>query len=338
MNANILIYGATGYTGKLFADYLLKKGIVPVLAGRSEKVKLIAEDRKCEARIFSTDRAADHLKDIDILINLAGPFSQTQSDLIQACLSSGTHYMDIAGEVNELKTAFAFDERAKDKGIVVVPASGFGVVPTDMAAHEACQGIEDIHELTIAYATKGEASRGTLFTVLKDINSPGVEWKNGSHIEALPAKSSMNFQVGGNQMKGVYNPWRADLFTAVKSTGAKNVQTFTEFPGFVVSMMKGKLGWLRMLLLNHLLKFLPEGPNEKQLQKGKTYIWAEAKSSDGRVQSVEVTGPEAYVFTAESLYQVAQKIGNIKNGGVFTPSQLGLTFSDFENIEIVRNK
>jgi len=335
-NRQILIYGANGYTGKLFAKHLIAKGIKPILAARSAKVEQTGKELNCDTRIFSTDDATEHLHDIDFLVNLAGPFSATQDGLIKGSINSRTHYLDIAGEFAEMKNAFKYDLDAKESGIVILPAAGFGVVPTDVAAKLACSKISNPNQLTIAYATVGGASRGTLKTVLKDIQKTGHILKDGQYEMALPAKSKIDVTVFEKKFKAVYNPWRADLFTAHLSTSINDIETYSEFPGFVVSMMKGKLIWLKNLLLNRLINFLPEGPSESQLKKGKTYIKAIAKNDNNEVASVEIKGPEAYSFTVMSIEKLIELIGEYKGEkGYLTPSMLGTEWlKGIEGVEI----
>jgi short subunit dehydrogenase-like uncharacterized protein len=324
MDNKILIYGATGYTGKLFTKYILSKDYRPILAGRSKNVVSLGKELNCETRVFKTDAVFDNLNDISILINLAGPFSKTQNGLIEACLESKTHYLDIAGEYPEMANAYQYDQQAKNENILIVPGAGFGVVPTDVAAKMASEKIKNPSHLTIAYATKGGASRGTLNTVLKDINKEGVLIRNGKSEPAKPAMKEFEFQVDNEKFRSVYNPWRADLFTAQKSTGIKNIETFSVFPGFVVKMMKGKLLWLRNLMLKRIIRLMPEGPSKKQLNKGKTHILAIAKNEMGDEAQVEITGPEAYVFTIGCLLNLIEKIQS-KTGlnGVLPPSSFG---------------
>lgn len=320
----ILIYGATGYTGKLFSKYLVQNKLNPILGGRSKSVQIFAQELGCEARIFGIDSAAEHINDIDIIVNLAGPFAITQTPLIEACIKTKTHYLDIAGEVSEVMVANQFHNQALQAGLVIIPAAGFGVAPTDIAAKLAIDKIENPTNLTISYATKGGASRGTLKTVLKDIHKEGVRLENGVFHKAMPASKELETTVFNQRFKAVYNPWRADLFTARISTGVQNIETYSEFPGFVVKMMKGKLGWLRKLILNRLISLMPEGPNEKQLNKGKTLIQAIAKNQNGEISKIEMEGPEAYLFTIYLLHGLLEQLAlNKEKAGFCTPSHFG---------------
>lgn len=329
--SKVLIYGATGYMGKLSARELLKHGIRPILAGRSDAVRAVAQELSCDYAIFGLDNRGElerALKGVSLVINLAGPFTRTQQPLIEACLANGCHYLDIAGEVDEMVSVYAFDEAAKRAGSMLMPGAGFGVVPTDIVACMAKSLLPAASDLTILYATEGGVSRGTLKTVLENINQPGVRRASGQFVTAYPAESRREFSVAGKQFTGVYNPWRADLFTAGVSTGIQNIQTYTAFPSLIVQMMKGRGLWLRDLIVKRLLRFLPEGPSAKQLQHGSTYILAIA-ANQTETKSVSLKGPEAYLFTALCLREITVNILRGKVApGFQTPAYFGKALLD----------
>ena len=321
----ILIYGATGYVGTLLLDFWKSQSTKLILAGRGPSVLELGEKRGIPAQVLGLEdsNAWDQaLKGVKLVVNLAGPFAATSAPVIQACLRNSCHYIDIAGEVAEFETALSFDQAAKKAGIVVLPGAGFGVVPTDLVAARAARLLPGAQELEILYATEGGASRGTLKTVLKDIDKPGVVRVNGKFEPCLPGSSSRSFSVGGHQFNGLANPWRADLLTAGRSTGIATVRTFSTFPSVVVPMMKGKSLWLRNLLLGPLLGLLPVGPSPKELAKGATYIRAEVSQGNVR-RAVTLTGPEAYRFTVLTLDAVAKRLTSVDSvPGFQTPSSL----------------
>ena len=329
--SNVLIYGATGYMGKLCAKEMLKQGMRPILAGRSHTVQAISQELNCQSAVFNLDDRGTierKLAGVTLVVNLAGPFKQTQKPLIEACLAARCHYIDIAGEVDEMRSVFAFDEEARQSGTMLMPGAGFGVVPTDIAAYMAKALLPDATSLTIFYATEGSVSRGTLKTVLETINHPGVRRVDRVLIKAHPAESSADFAVAGKKFTGVYNPWRADLFTAGLSTDIDNIQTYSVFPSLIVQMMQGKRLWIRDLILNRLLWFLPEGPSAQQLQQGSTYVMA-ISTNETEEKSVSLKGPEAYLFTALCVRAISAKV---LNGhflpGFQTPSYFGRELLD----------
>lgn len=319
----ILVYGAAGYMGKLIAREAKKKNISLVLAGHRDF------QSEYPVRVFSLNEETqllESLKDVKLLINLAGPFHKTNHLLVKACLKNGTHYLDIAGEAIELETVYTYHEEAQKAGIMLMPGAGFGVVPTDLVANLAKEKLPDAHQLKIAYVTLGGASRGTLKTVLRDIHKEGVQRIDGNYISAQPAFKAMDLLWGTKKYHLVYNPWRADLFSAYLSTGIPNIETYSNFPGFVVQMMHGKLLWLRDLILKRLLRFFPLGPSDKSLRSGKTYCYAEVTNSNGSKAYAGIEGPEAYLFTAQTLLTISDNImrGNYKTG-FQTPNLYGKT-------------
>ena len=332
MKNKIIVYGASGYMGKLFATYAAQQQLPIVLAGRH------TFQTGLPLRVFSLDNLeniSNNLKDIFLVINLAGPFNATNKAMVEACIATKTHYVDIAGEVPEMEAVFKFHNQALEAGIMLMPGAGFGVVPTDIVANLAKNKLPNATHLKIGYVTEGGASRGTLKTVLKDINKEGVIVKNGKMEKKMPASAIFSFKVEGKNNEVVYNPWRADLFTSYISTGIQNIETYSNFPALIVKMMRGEMLWLRDFILKRLINLLPEGPSAKQLQKGKTICFAEVKNENGEKATATLIGPEAYVFTALILVEIGRKIinGDFK-AGFQTPNLYG--FNLIQNIAKVK--
>ncbi len=334
MENKILVYGAAGYMGQLFLKIVQNFELDIVLGARD------SFSSKYPVRVFSLEHKPEiieNLIDIKLLINLAGPFKNTNIALINACIVTGTHYIDIAGEAPELEAVFKYNELAKKANIMLLPGAGFGVAPTDIVANLAKQKISDATHLKIAYVTIGGASRGTLKTVLADINKEGVILENGIYKKAMPAFKTFSFISGMKKYKLVYNPWRADLFSAKISTGIQNIETYANFPGFIVSMMHGKLLWLRDFMLKRIINFLPLGPSDKQISKGSTICFAEVSNAKGEKATSILEGPEAYQFTAEILLKITQNIlmDNLKVG-FQTPNIYGAALiNSISNVKII---
>ena len=92
--------------------------------------------------------------------------------------------------------------------------------------------------------------------------------------------------------------------------------------------MQGRLLWLRNLIVNRLLRFLPEEPSEKQLQSGSTYVMAIA-ANETESRSVSFKGPEAYLFTALCIREISAKVlkGQFA-AGFQTPAYFGRALLD----------
>ena len=130
-----LLYGANGYTGQLIAKQAADYGLIPIIAGRTEaKVKSLAEQLGYEYRIFDLKNLTatkEALQEVDLVVHAAGPFKYTAQPMIEACISTKTHYVDITGEIEIFELAASYDEAAKAAGIMLLPGGGFDVVPTD---------------------------------------------------------------------------------------------------------------------------------------------------------------------------------------------------------------
>jgi short subunit dehydrogenase-like uncharacterized protein len=118
-----LIYGATGYTGKLTARTAKEKGLEPILAGRNEvKLKALGEPLGFQFRAFDlSDKAKldTALGEVDAVLHIAGPFSATSKPMADACLRTGTHYVDITGEIDVFEALAARDAEATKAGIML---------------------------------------------------------------------------------------------------------------------------------------------------------------------------------------------------------------------------
>lgn len=124
MNGRIMIYGATGYTGKLVAREAKRQGLNPLLAGRNEvKLRALAGPLGFEYRAFGLEDPAAMdaaLGEVQVVLHIAGPFSKTSKPMLDACLRMKRHYLDITGEIDVLEACAARDAEAKTAGIVVL--------------------------------------------------------------------------------------------------------------------------------------------------------------------------------------------------------------------------
>src|SRR5687768_4974167 len=135
MNKGWLIYGANGYTGRLIAERAKQLGLQPVLGGRGrEAVTALAKELGFEHDVFPCGdprEMAEHLKKYAAVLHCAGPFEFTSPSMVEACLLSKCHYLDITGEIAVLDSLLRQSDRFKTEGIAVLPGVGFDVVPTD---------------------------------------------------------------------------------------------------------------------------------------------------------------------------------------------------------------
>jgi short subunit dehydrogenase-like uncharacterized protein len=143
--AEWMIYGANGYTGHLVAAEAKRRGLNPVLAGRrAPSIEKLAAKLGLSMRVFDLDdapAAAAAIAGTVVAANCAGPFAATSTPMIDACLTSRAHYLDITGEIEVFVTAQRRHAGAQAAGIVICPGVGFDVIPSfPLTAWPRCQG------------------------------------------------------------------------------------------------------------------------------------------------------------------------------------------------------
>ena len=184
---DVIVWGATGFTGKLVAEYLLRQygagaELDWAIAGRNEKklegLREELGDAAAGLPIFIADSAnRDSLLQLAtrtrVVLTTVGPYALYGSELVDACVEAGTHYCDLAGEVQWIRKMIdQHHDRAQETGARIVHCCGFDSVPMDMGAwflqHEAKQRFgEYCKSITLLVkATKGAASGGTLASMM----------------------------------------------------------------------------------------------------------------------------------------------------------------------------
>ncbi len=314
--ANFLIYGANGYSGELIAREAQKRGLNPILGGRSQnKVKPLAEELGLVCRTFSLEdkTSLDYtLKEVDFVIHCAGPFSFTANQMLEGCLRTNTHYLDITGEIAVFEALAARDKEAKNAGIMVMPGVGFDVVPSDCLALHLKNRLPSANDLTLAFYGLGRISHGTQTTMTMNVGKGGAIRKDGIITSVPAAWKTQEIDFGEVQKTGVTIPW-GDVSTAYYSTGIPNIKVFTVLPEKNLKMLKMSryIGWLLKTapLQSYLLKQIPQGgPNEEEREKGKTYLWGKATDDKGNSVESRQQGPEGYKFTMLAALKIVEKI------------------------------
>lgn len=328
-----MIYGANGYTGALIAEAAAGAGLRPLLAGRNrETVGPLAHRLGLEKRIFPLvgHRSIEaSLEGVALVLNCAGPFSATAAALLEACLTSGTHYLDISGEIPVFAHCHAQHERAQVAGIVVLPGVGFDVVPTDCLAALLKRKMPRADDLVLAFEAGGGMSPGTAKTSLEGLRHGGCVRVRGK-LQSVPlAWKSRDFKCDGKTRRATTIPW-GDLYTAWVSTGIPNIETYMVLPPRALTALR-RARWLRPLLglesvrkrLSSHIERSTRGPDEAQRAATRCHVWGEVRSVDGCVESLELQTPNGYALTVDAALGIVRHLlQQAPTPGYCTPSQL----------------
>ena len=316
--SNFLIYGANGYTGELVTRFAAEKGLKPILAGRNaEKVEALAQKYNFEFRAFALNDAARldaALMEVDFVLHCAGPFSLTSRAMVEACLRTKRHYLDITGEISVFEEMAARDKAAQEAGIMIMPGVGFDVVPSDCLARHLKNRLPSATNLTLAFYGLGKISHGTQATMTMNVGRGGAIRRNGE-IEQVPAAwKTREIDFGNVKKTGVTIPW-GDVATAFYSTGIPNIEVYTIVPEPQLKLLKLSryLGWIlgSAPVQSILQKQIPAGgPSDEEREKGRTFLWGEVSDDSGNRVESRQTGPEGYTLTAFTALAIAEKILN----------------------------
>src|SRR6187431_229393 len=186
-STQFLLYGANGYTGQLIARLSATYDLHPILAGRNEEaIQQLAEELQLPYRVVDLNNAGQlqkTLKEVSLVLHAAGPFQLTARPMIEACIATGTHYIDITGEIPVFELAKQFNDAAVRSGIVLMPGVGFDVVPTDCVAMFLKNRLPDATNLQLAFAgLGGSLSHGTATTMVMGLGEGGAVRENGKIV------------------------------------------------------------------------------------------------------------------------------------------------------------
>lgn len=331
---NWMIYGATGYSGELITAQAVEQGMRPVLAGRSDnKVKAVAEKYGLEYRVFSIDMLAQSdalIGQMDLVLNCAGPFSQTADVMMQACLKQQAHYLDITGEIDVFELAASLDAAAKERGVVLCPGVGFDVIPTDCVAGKLKTMMPDATHLTLGFDSRSGFSPGTAKTSVEALPQGGKVRKDGKIITVPLAASTRKIDFGGGEKLAMTIPW-GDVSTAFHNTQIPNIEVYIPGSPGMVKQLK-RLNWVKPILgLGLVQKFLKKriekkvkGPDKATRDKLTTFVWGEVKNKAGETKSYRIEVANGYEITATGSVYVAQALlgDQARSSGYQTPSML----------------
>ncbi len=314
-----LLYGATGYTGTLIARMAVQRGLRPILAGRNpNNVQALAVELGLESRAAALDHptAVDAmLSGVALVLHCAGPFIHTFRPMVESCLRTRTHYVDITGEYPVFEALAVCDTPARAAGIMVLPGAGFDVVPSDCLAAHLKRRLPSAAYLTLAfYGRRTRPSRGTALSALE--HAPrGGRMRRGGILTPVPlAGEDRRIDFGDGPVTAVAIPW-GDVSTAYYSTGILNIAVYAALtPGLRRLAGVGRyLSWLLRVPgvrpgIRWSIMRWPPGQTDAERARAASLLWGEARDAAGRRVISRMRGPGGYTFTALTSLAIVQRV------------------------------
>lgn len=316
--ATLLIYGSYGYNGRLIAEEAADRGLDPVLAGRDrEALVRQAADLGLEHRRFDLSDptvVAGELADVDVVLNCAGPFSNTADELVEACIESETDYVDITGEIPVIERVKRRSEEAEEAGVSLFPAAGLSSVPMDCLAAHLVERLPGATHLALGAETFRPPSVGSITTLFEGVEDGGAI-RNEGRLEHVPAAwKSRRIDFGRGTRPAVTMPL-GDVSTSYYTTGVPNVEVYVFAPPPARLALKVHRYAAPLLAaepiregLKRLAQVVREGPSKRARERGSTYFWGEASDDEGRRVVSRLRMSDPYVVTGACALAVAQRV------------------------------
>ena len=326
----IVLFGATGYTGRLTADALVARGAKPLLAARSPgKLRELAADLDLEYQAADVERpetVADLVQRGDVLVSTVGPFTRWGEPAVQAAIASGAHYLDSTGESPFIRSVFErYGGAAEAAGCGLVTAFGYDWVPGNLAGALALRDAgKDAVRVDVGYFITGGGaggmSGGTRASSVEALLEPSYGFHGGRLVTERGAKRVRHFDVKGRSRPGVsvgtseafalprlqpdlreanvYLGWFGDASRPLSVMGV-GIDLWRRVP---------VLGTLPRTVLRRVVKGSSGGPDAAaRAQSGSYVIGAAYNAAGAQIAEAVLTGVNGYDFTARVLAWGAER-------------------------------
>lgn len=327
-SAKIVVFGATGYTGRLVVQELVRSGVRPVLAGRNFAL-LESVSRQFDGLDIQLADAHDlaSCKGLvarrDILISTVGPFGKHGRYPLAAAVANGAHYLDSTGEAPFIRNVFeGWHQAATKNGSLLLTAFGYDWIPGNIAGALAMrQAGSSATQLEIGYfltrkSSPNAMSSGTRASVADVFLGPSFTWEGKKLIQQQPAakiqrfdfpengSSQKAFSIGGTEQLSlpaifpqldtvnVYLGWFGPLTLPIMLL-ARAIEPF--------ALRSKSRGWIEEVLSLGAYT-TGQGPTKQQRQKTGSLVTAIARDTDGNpLATVTLHGENGYDITARCL-------------------------------------
>lgn len=329
MTSTALIYGATGYTGRLAAAHAKRIGLSIIIAGRNaSSVAELATELQAPHRVFDIPSPDDdtaeskaalvaNLSGCVALLNSAGPYSRTARPLMAACMTSGVHYLDTSAEITTFALAQSLDAAARDAGVMLLPGCGGSATMLGCLAKRAIGALQTpVTSVRVALHIAGPVSRGTAASGA----GPTLRVRRGVVVDEAELNEKderqETLQADFGDGRGVVSCVPATLPDAITIPWLTGVDDVTAYVNLTGTAFAAKI------------EDMPIGPTDQEIEDNPFHAIALATGQDGSVQVSRLHMPNGYTFTSQAMAQALQRVvgGEWKAGFQTTAGVLGEAF------------
>ena len=331
MTSRLILFGATGYTGRKTAAAMVARGLRPTLAGRDpERLRRLAAELgelpTAQADVTEPQSLRALLSQGDVLVSTVGPFLRWGQPALDAALAAGAHYIDSTGEPAFVRrVAEQCHGPAQRAHICMLSAFGYDYVPGHTVGSAVLRHAgAAATQLDIGYySAPGKSfrsSQGTQASLAGAIFDPGIFWRGGRRVQDFGGTRMRSFTVEGRSLDALSVPgsehlWLPELYPQLQQIGVylgwfgrrtRTMHTMSRVSS-VLLRLPGAAALAHRLAPQ--LSSSGEGPSEAELADSGSVIVAEAMDADGRVLArATLRGVDGYTYTARMLAWGAQAL------------------------------
>lgn len=341
MAAHIVVFGATGYTGRLVLGELLDRGCRPVVAGRNEHnvAALAAEHGGLQTAIADVTRPGSVRALVeagDVLVTTVGPFSLYGQAALDAAIDAGAHYVDAAGESDFIRSVFTqAGPQAQAAGCALLTGFGLSVAGNLAGALAARDAGQAARRVDIAYLLTGELeiSSGSRATAAFSITQRCHALRGRVLVRKPFAREVRTFRdgarrhqvalFGGTEPLALIRvaPQLTDVATYLGGLGA--MTRGAQMASYAIPLLL-RVPSIHARLRARATKMLRrtgEAQTQRRAQGG-MLVLAGAYDMKGReLATVRMQGGSAYEFTAQMIAYAARQLaaGEVQATGALGP-------------------
>jgi short subunit dehydrogenase-like uncharacterized protein len=312
----VVVFGATGFTGRLVVEALLELGVRNVILGGRNEAKLA---ELSEAHGGLTFRVADALvpstlgplvQGAHVVVDTAGPFTLYGEPVVRAALAAGAHFLDTTGEQSYMTLVLErYYGTAKGKRLVVVNGHAFEFALGYCASALLAEWDPGLSTIDVFNRTYGfGASRGTQKSALEQLSSEALIRRGGRIVRRGPSPLPkwVTWPDTGKREPAAPFPGGEALHLMRAHPHVLNVTTNLALPAKIAAPLmaawsaRPALGLLSKMgafePLRRLIDAGPEGPSDEQRKKNGFKVLARGQSGSVR-RAVLVKGTDGYGIT-----------------------------------------
>ncbi|MCW7940628.1 hypothetical protein AAW14_00815 [Streptomyces hygroscopicus] len=298
MRNDFVVLGASGATGGLIAEHLVRRGARVALAGRdaarlgetaarldSGRVSVLTVEIADAGSLAAVARAGR------VLVNTVGPFTRLAPPVVTACLDAGTAYVDLANERAAVRTLLDRETEARERGVALVTGAGFGPAATEVPVLALVgQGIHPVAVTVASAAASAYATEGVRRTVAETAAEGATTYRAGQLVRAPLGEGATTLTFGGTTRTVIPVPV-GDLEAARQASGALDVTAYA----------------------------VPRGSGDPE---DRSYGYAQITDADGRIHVAELSTGEGFAFTGALAAETATRLLDGPPPGAWTAARL----------------